>query len=465
MFKMQLVAYLAGLGLEGVLEEAFDHQLPATQATPLDETKTDEALLIGAKEANTKVMQVLVLSFKKPSLVNAIAMSKTIEWPVGKAWKVWKEFHDRFEPDDAISGMTMEDELMKIRIKKTEDPKVLTDRIAAIAVRYGCIISEDEQYKIAIRATKANHSDIISTYETTYEMVHRRKPTTTELLKALHKAYLLSPHASKGGEDADEDDSEPTDVALAQPGAFAKAFNKKCFKCNRKGHMAKDCTSSNNNNNNSNRNTNTNGGGGGGGRFKGNCNHCGKEGHMARDCFTNPESSKYKGGNNKEATAGSVEVLVASVEENKLGVEFFLSSIEHEHQDEQGKNVTDGDESEVKNDEDIRSTEMQAAVERSSIRAARYAEVQAVVLAHQLRQQFTLSDSQMPTLMGFSDAGHTELVTESNVRILDNDDNDSYADMPGLVAREEDSTVVSNEDTLLEESSLADFSHDSTDVT
>jgi len=77
---------------------------------------------------------VLVLSFKKPSLVNAIAMSKTIEWPVGKAWKVWKEFHDRFEPDDAVSGMMMEDKLMKIRIKKTEDPKVLTDRIAAIAV-------------------------------------------------------------------------------------------------------------------------------------------------------------------------------------------------------------------------------------------------------------------------------------------------------------------------------------------
>ena len=122
---------------------------------------------------------------------------------------------------------------------------------------------------------------------------------------------------------------------------------------------------------------------------------------MARDCFTNPESSKYKGGNNKEATAGSVEVLVASVEENKLGVDFFLSSIEHGHQDKQGKNVADGDANEVKNDEDIRGTEMQAAVERSSIRAARYAEVQAVVLAHQLRQQLTLSDLQMPALRDF----------------------------------------------------------------
>ena len=120
---------------------------------------------------------------------------------------------------------------------------------------------------------------------------------------------------------------------------------------------------------------------------------------MARDCFKNLESSKYKGGNNKEATAGSVEVLVASVEENNIGVDFFLSSIEHEHQDEQGKIMPNGDENEVKNDEDIRGTGMQAAVERSSIRAARYAEVQAVVLAHQLRQQFSLSDLQMPALM------------------------------------------------------------------
>jgi len=129
--------------------------------------------------------------------------------------------------------------------------------------------------------------------------------------------------------------------------------------------MTKDCKSSSNNNNNTNRN------GGGGGRFKGNCNHCRIEGHMTQDCFKNLELSKYKGDNNKEATAGSVEVLVASMEENNLGVEFFLSGIKHEHQDEQGKNVTDRDKNKVKNDEDIMGTEMQATVERSFIRAAR----------------------------------------------------------------------------------------------
>ena len=84
LYKMQMQAYLVTLSLEGMLEEAFGQQLPATQATSDALEKSQEE----AREANRKVMQVLVLGFKKPSLVNALMMSKTREWPVGKAWKV-----------------------------------------------------------------------------------------------------------------------------------------------------------------------------------------------------------------------------------------------------------------------------------------------------------------------------------------------------------------------------------------
>ena len=53
---MQLIAYLATLGLEGVLEEAFDSQMPATQTTSLDQSDPSEAILIRAREANAKVV-------------------------------------------------------------------------------------------------------------------------------------------------------------------------------------------------------------------------------------------------------------------------------------------------------------------------------------------------------------------------------------------------------------------------
>ena len=51
----------------------------------LDESDGDEALQMNAREANAKVMQVLVLGFEKTTLVNTIAMSKSEECLVGKA--------------------------------------------------------------------------------------------------------------------------------------------------------------------------------------------------------------------------------------------------------------------------------------------------------------------------------------------------------------------------------------------
>ena len=96
LFKMQLLAYLSTLGLEGVLEVTFDKELPPQQDTVLDAMDTVEAVQGDACKANAKVMQVLVLGFKKPALINTIAMSKSAEWPVGKAWRVWKTFHGRY---------------------------------------------------------------------------------------------------------------------------------------------------------------------------------------------------------------------------------------------------------------------------------------------------------------------------------------------------------------------------------
>ena len=54
----------------------------------LDASDATEAIQTDARKANAKVMQVLVLGFKKPALVNTIAMSKSAEWPVGKACRV-----------------------------------------------------------------------------------------------------------------------------------------------------------------------------------------------------------------------------------------------------------------------------------------------------------------------------------------------------------------------------------------
>ena len=62
-----------------MLEEPYDKELPARQDTVLDATDTTQAVQADAREATAKVMQVLVLGFKKPALVNIIVMSKSAE--------------------------------------------------------------------------------------------------------------------------------------------------------------------------------------------------------------------------------------------------------------------------------------------------------------------------------------------------------------------------------------------------
>ena len=71
---------------------------------------------------------------------------------------MWKTFQDRYAPDDATSEMSMDNELMKLGLKKTEDPMDLDDCIVGVAVKYGCIIEEKEKYKTIIPASKNIYS-------------------------------------------------------------------------------------------------------------------------------------------------------------------------------------------------------------------------------------------------------------------------------------------------------------------
>ena len=69
-------------------------------------------------------------------------------------------------------------------------------------------------------------------------MMMQRKPTATELLKALHNAWLLGPSSNNGNGNSgndDADDGEPTDVVLAQLGDSLKHSVKTASSVARKG--------------------------------------------------------------------------------------------------------------------------------------------------------------------------------------------------------------------------------------
>ena len=91
---------------------------------------------------------------KSDKMINMIKLAKTVEYPSGVACLIWAEMETRFTPDNEIAEMDMEDELAKLKIKKNENPKDIVDEIAAIQIKYGCVINDARKTSIIMRAEK-----------------------------------------------------------------------------------------------------------------------------------------------------------------------------------------------------------------------------------------------------------------------------------------------------------------------
>ena len=341
LYMLQLQAYAVEAGFSEAMVEAFDHELPASEDTVLDESVPSEKRQAEARDKNTKLMRTLLMGIKDPKLINYIALAKSNNWKGGKGWLVLKEMARRYAPDDDIAEMEMEEELDKIKLTASKDPNTILDDIARIQVKYSCSLDEKKKAATVMRAgRKVYAQQIASTVEIKKE-VHSRVPTANELVQAMHKQWRIKSMRSKKNDDDSDDDGNEVALANADGGGNPNII---CYKCGKKGHKANKCKSKGRQGN------------GNGNKFKGDCNNCGKPGHMAKDCWEDPKNAdkRPKGYKSKksdtEANGAVVEVLIASVEMDEQAegkyfgdgaeenVEFTLTSI----QAEDGKDADDG---------------------------------------------------------------------------------------------------------------------------
>ena len=161
-----------------------------------------------------------------------IELAKTVEYPSGVACLIWAEMENRFAPDDEIAEMDMEDELAKLKIKKNENPKDIADAIAAIQIKYGCVINDARKAAIIMRAGKAHYAAVLTTTANLIRITKSRGATANEYLTEMHMQWRIE--NKSGGKD---DDEEVNKAALADP-SFLGKFNGKCYKCGKTGHRA-----------------------------------------------------------------------------------------------------------------------------------------------------------------------------------------------------------------------------------
>ena len=311
-------AYCAQQGYSDALDPGFVSKLPADDATPLDETNSDEKKQADAKKMNLKAMAAFATAFETARMLILLHKVKTDKWSDGLACELVKKLKGKFVPSK--ENVAIESTLMMNEIKMgyKDDPSTLFEQMSEIEILCADAkkhLDEDTMVGFVLKALPTQYANCVVQLKN--DCKRDGVPITLDALeeKVVELWRTLNPGWKKKG-GTNHGSEQEGEVALGS------VSDKKCFKCNKVGHIAKFCPQKGGNNNNNQRGT----------RFQGKCNNCGKTGHKAVDCWDDPKNSGKRPDwwkNKSEMGAVSVnrEIQLVSFD-NKPVKEMFCKEVQ-----------------------------------------------------------------------------------------------------------------------------------------
>ncbi len=92
--------------------------------------KPNELQFIMYKNVNVVAMNVLtVMLCDTDAMIMLIDSTKTEDWPDGLAWKLVEKLCAKLKPSDVIASAEQLEKLMKLKLKKKQDPEYLESKI------------------------------------------------------------------------------------------------------------------------------------------------------------------------------------------------------------------------------------------------------------------------------------------------------------------------------------------------
>ncbi len=158
MWEMKMTDHLMDKGLDVCLEQDFESKFPTKEIGPFENNEKK------AVELNKKAMGQFIQAFSSISLLNKVNLERRADknFPSGKAWKMWKEMKDEYNPDDYIAEAELKLAMSKLKLTKKKNPRKIIEEIASCKVEFGIPVSDSKKIAQLIRLGGSEYGTIVS---------------------------------------------------------------------------------------------------------------------------------------------------------------------------------------------------------------------------------------------------------------------------------------------------------------
>ena len=107
------------------------------------------------------------------------------------AWKLIEKLCTKFKPGDTIAQVEQLEKLMKLTLKKNQDPEYLKSKIESLKTSYGCQIEEKLKIAAIVKAGGKQYSADICSKTKAFKRAGGNA-TSADLIQAMMESFRIS---------------------------------------------------------------------------------------------------------------------------------------------------------------------------------------------------------------------------------------------------------------------------------
>ncbi len=197
---MRFRAYAAMAKFVQAIGKTREANLPNNEDADLDLDDDAQKAQDDARKRNLHAMACYTMAFTTDSLMAMLYRARKAEWPSGIAANVTVALFSRYQPDDMLTSMEIKRALFGVKIRPTQSPRILFEKLQTVNNRFEGNISDADMLATAIGAAPAQYASTIAA-----EQIRRGDQLTLEQLETAMKMHWRLTGGDESGQETNEE--------------------------------------------------------------------------------------------------------------------------------------------------------------------------------------------------------------------------------------------------------------------